>query len=68
MSKIINIVKPIQSQQHDANGSILIHLIVGDVIKLKQDGIYITRKINLCEGYNLQSTFDGIKKENDYKD
>lgn len=67
MPKTINMVKSFESQQRGTNLKPCIDLMAGDIVELKHDGMYFTRKINLLQEHDFKVTFDAIKKENEYK-
>lgn len=67
--KGIKIKKDIQSQQIEVPNKPFVDLKAGDIVELKKDGIYFTRKINLpSKKANLKSVFENfIKRQNNIK-
>lgn len=51
----------LSQQSHQETNEPIVDLRVGDVVELREDGIYFTRKINLLETANLESTFSLFK-------
>lgn len=61
-SSKITIVQSIQSQQIEAPNKPIVDLEEGDIVELRDDGIYFTRKIDMpYPEANLHSVFDAIK-------
>lgn len=67
ISKKLNVLKAIVSQQLDSNGNPIVNLSYGDEVELRNDGIYFTRKINTPIGSDLESVFNGICNQNTIK-
>lgn len=60
---IFVIQKDVVSDQIDKNGQPLVELKKGDVLQLKDDGIYFTRKVNVGRDiYNYKSVFEDFKR------
>lgn len=60
----IDIIHDFKSQQHDQNGDSIILLKKGDILQLKEDGIYFTRKINLENPDSAKENFNRLKTMN----
>lgn len=70
MENIIKIKKNIQSQQYDEDGNCVIDLRKDDIVELKEDGIYFTRKIKVVqleeESADIRkNAFESIKRNNE---
>ena len=64
-SKKVRINKTITSQQVSEDGNPIISLIDGDVVELKEDGIYLTRRILFnMEEEVLETIYKGIEDNN----
>lgn len=62
-SNVLTIKKEWVSQQTDKNNQPFVELKQGDVIELKDDGIYFTRKLDVGqETYNYKSVFENFRK------
>ena len=64
-SKKVRINKTIMSQQLNEDGSPVVSLIDGDVVELKEDGIYLTRKILFnMDKEVLETIYKSIEENN----
>lgn len=64
-SKKVRINKTIMSQQLNEDGSPVVSLIDGDVVELKEDGIYLTRKILFnMDKEVLENIYKSIEENN----
>lgn len=65
MEKIIIIEDRIIGQQKNALGEPIINLEKGDIVEQREDGIYLTRKLDFSRNKNMYtSAFESIKKWN----
>jgi len=61
-TKLVVITENFLSQQSDKEtNQRIVDLRVGDLVELKEDGIYFTRKINLSKNVDLEKTFSDFK-------
>ncbi len=61
-TKSVVVTENFLSQQcHEETNEPIVDLRVGDVVELREDGIYFSRKINLWETCDLESTFSKFK-------
>ena len=62
----MNVLKEIKSHQTNEDGSPVINLIDGDIVELKDDGIYLTRKINISTDSKevLENIFKALNEQN----
>lgn len=51
----------LSQQSNQETNEPIVDLRVGDVVELREDGIYFTRKINMPKTANLESTFSLFK-------
>lgn len=64
-SKKVKINKTIMSQQLNEDGNPIVSLIDGDIVELKEDGIYLTRKILFnMDKEVLETIYKGIEESN----
>jgi hypothetical protein len=61
----IHITREIQSQQADSAGQLIVDLRIGDIVELRECGIYFTRKIDgLGEQASIKTVFEELKRQN----